>query len=288
MAFFVLNFTLSGTPRKRDLAAQARAMLAARLCGVPPRAQLRMKVGPGDRVIAYVGAPEKLFVGDAVVATGYHRWSEAEAARFPDWLGYDHGITLVDVRVWLRSLPLMSVWPQTIGARTNPRALWFGGIIELFPGDALTILAAGVRGSNEAPQREGARAPSAAPARLARPAPRKPREPPVVSGRQPGNGQPLGPPVPDFVRTPAESGAASVGREVSALPDAIAHADWGTAEAKRMVATAERGRGGVYVAHKARTVGQAGALPERMGVAGTPTTVLLGFVLVATARLLGP
>lgn len=57
MAVFVLNFMLSGTPRERDLAAQARAMLAAQLCGVPPRAQLRMKVSPGDRVKASMSSP---------------------------------------------------------------------------------------------------------------------------------------------------------------------------------------------------------------------------------------
>ena len=210
-----------------------------------PRRATRFNTG-----IAYVGAPEKLFVGDAVVAAGYHRWSEDEAARFPDWLEYDHGITLVDVRVWPRPLPLMSVWPHTIGARTNPQALWFGGIIKLLPSDGGAILAAGVGGSNEAPHGEGARTPSATPASS---------------------------PASAFVRTPAESRAAPAGREGSTLPDAIAHADLGTAQAKRMVATAELGPGGVYVAHEARIVGQTGALRERMRVAGTPRTVLLGF-----------
>ena len=48
-------------------------MLSARPSGVPPKTQLRTQVKPGDRVIAYVGAPERLFVGDAVVERGYHR-----------------------------------------------------------------------------------------------------------------------------------------------------------------------------------------------------------------------
>ena len=138
-------------------------MLSARLSGV--KAQLRMQVRPGDRVIAYVGALERLFVGDAGVERGYHRWREDEAARFPDWLGYDHGITLVAVRVWPRAVPLMSVWPHMIGARTNPKALWFGGVIKLLPSDGRAILAAGVGGSNEAPEDQGtARADSANPA----------------------------------------------------------------------------------------------------------------------------
>ena len=134
-------------------------MLSARLSGVPPKAQLRTQVRPGDRVIAYVGAPERLFVGDAVVEQGYHRWSEDEAARFPDWLGNDHGITLVDVRVWPRAVALMSVWPHTIGARTNPKALWFGGIIKVLPSDGRAILAAGVGGSNQCQTTKAPRVP---------------------------------------------------------------------------------------------------------------------------------
>ena len=212
-------------------------MLSARLSGVPPKAQLRTQVRPGDRVIAYVGAPERLFVGDAVVEQGHHRWSEDEAARFPDWLGYDHGITLVDVRVWPRAVPLMSVWPHTIGARTNPKALWFGGIIKLLPSDGRAILAAGVGGSNQAPEDQGtARAASANPAMSARPAP---PEPPAASVCQPGNGQRLGPTPGAVVGTAGEPPPAPAAGNRFALPDAIAHADWGIAKAKRIVATAE-------------------------------------------------
>lgn len=249
-------------------------MLSARLSGVPPKTQLRTQVKPGDRVIAYVGAPERLFVGDAVVERGYHRWSE-EGGRFPDWLGYDHGITLVDVRVWPRAVPLMSAWQHTIGARTNPKALWFGGIIKLLPSDGRAILAAGIGGSNQAPEDQGtARAASANPAMSAPPAP---PEPPAASVRQPGNGQRLGSTPGAFVGTAAEPPAAPAAGNRSALPDAIAHADWGTAKTKRIVATAELGSGGVYVAHKARIVAQAGALAQRMRVPGSPKTTLLGF-----------
>lgn len=62
-----------------------------------------------------------------------------------------------------------------------------------------------------------------------------------------------------------------------AQPDAIAHADWGSAAAKRIVATAQLGPGGVYLAHMAQPVGDGGSLLERMGVGGTPTRTLLGF-----------
>ena len=61
------------------------------------------------------------------------------------------------------------------------------------------------------------------------------------------------------------------------LPDRIAHADWGTAAAKRVVATAEL-VDGAYHAHAPRTVGESGGLIERMGLAArTGRTTLLGF-----------
>ena len=58
------------------------------------------------------------------------------------------------------------------------------------------------------------------------------------------------------------------------MPAWIAHADWGTAPAKRVVATAEL-RGDGYAARAPRPVGTTGGLLDRMRVAAEPA--LLGF-----------
>ena len=61
------------------------------------------------------------------------------------------------------------------------------------------------------------------------------------------------------------------------LPTRIAHADWGTAAAKRVVATAEL-KEGAYHAHAPQTVAEQGGLLERMGLTDRPgATTLLGF-----------
>ena len=78
---------------------------------------------PGDGVLVAVGSPDRVFVGDAIVASGYHRFSEEEAARFPSTLSYDSGLSLTQVRVWPRALRVMSVWPKTAAAVSNPGAL---------------------------------------------------------------------------------------------------------------------------------------------------------------------
>lgn len=81
-------------------------------------------------------------------------------------------------------------------------------------------------------------------------------------------------------------------RGAAGLPTRIAHADWGTAAVKRVVATAEL-RGGVYRAHPPVIVGPTGGLIERMGLHDqSDEGVLLGFdfpigVPRAYARLAG-
>lgn len=55
-----------------------------------------------------------------------------------------------------------------------------------------------------------------------------------------------------------------------APPARIAHADWGTAPAKRVVATADP-RDGVYFAHAPRTVRLTGGLLDRMYVGTQPS-----------------
>ena len=165
MASYVLNFTRGGTKEKKAMPAQARELLQIGLWGVPPTAQLRTKLITGDRVIAFVGAPDRVFVGDAVVQTAYHQWTPDEAARYPLLSSFDHGITLTQAQVWDKALPIMSVWPNTQGAKTNPKALWYGAIANLSTADADLILAARTTVTHSAP--------------TAAPAPGQPLSPPT-------------------------------------------------------------------------------------------------------------
>ena len=80
MATWLLNFVKAGTPQKKQRTAQARSLLEVGLWGVPSKSPATHQVKPGDRVIAYVGAPERVFVGDAVIDGAFHTWSADEAA----------------------------------------------------------------------------------------------------------------------------------------------------------------------------------------------------------------
>lgn len=165
MSDWVLNFTKGGVKHKKQLSAQARGLLDVSLWGIPQTAQARDKLAAGDRVLIYVGAPERVFIGHAMIAAGWHEWSPDEATRYPMTSTFAAGIALSDVVTWPKPVPLSSVWPMTEGAKTNPKALWYGAAVRVTKGDFEAIRQAGFNGTAPTPPAPPAMAPvPAAPA----------------------------------------------------------------------------------------------------------------------------
>ena len=234
------------------------------LMGIPPTAQLRMRPQPGDGLLIAVGAPDRVFIGDAVVGAGYHRFSEGEAARFPRWLAFDHGIALEEVRVWPRPVPVMDVWPDTVAAASNPRALWFGAITGLASQDAARIVAAGTR------QEASELGERVLVSRVLRKAD-------LLSDTSESPIARRGAPAPRPMIDHAGEAVRAASESPAWLPERMAHADWGASAAKCVVATAEL-RAGIYHAHAPQVVLAQGGLLERMRLSHRPgQTTLLGF-----------
>src|SRR4051794_12249063 len=122
MAIYLLNFVKSGTPHKQQLAGQARKLLEVGLWGIPPTSPASKHLQPGGRVVVYVGAPERVFIGDAVVDQEVHTWGADEAARYPMGGKYNVGISLKDVAIWDKPVLLKDVWPELEAAAKNPDA----------------------------------------------------------------------------------------------------------------------------------------------------------------------
>ena len=140
---YLLHFTKGLVPVPGQMPRLARDLVRRGLYGIPSTAMLRHRIRPGELVVVTVGSPHRVFVADAVVESGYHRFDETERARRPEWMNLDHGIGLRDVHTWSESVPIMSVWPRTAaGATTNKTALFYGTLIALKPGDDAVILAA--------------------------------------------------------------------------------------------------------------------------------------------------
>ena len=144
MGHYLAYATKKGTTQPQKVLVEVLQMLEAGIWAVPTTAQLKMKLTEGDGLLVAVGSPHRLFVGDAVVASRYHRFTEEEAAKRPPGLELlDHGITLARTRIWTRALPIMAVWPRTIASGNNRKAQFFGAISNLQSVDAALIVAAG-------------------------------------------------------------------------------------------------------------------------------------------------
>jgi hypothetical protein len=211
----------------------ARDLVRRGLYGIPSTAMLRHKVHPGDRVFVTVGSPHRMFAADAVIASGYHRFSEEERARRPEWMDLDHGFSLRDVRAWTQPVPIMSVWPETVaGASTNKTALFYGTLITLKPGDDMVILAAAARAAGAGPanpsdaDRDRTASSHAGVARRTR----------LAAHSNPVQER------PEEASARVQLALARAERSPRWLPDRVAHADWGTAPAKRAVASGRAAR----------------------------------------------
>lgn len=143
MATYLLNFVKAGTPHKQQLGAQARKLLEIGLWGIPPTSPARAKLKPGDRLIAYVGSPERVFIGDALVDHGYHSWTPADAARYPETATYEAGISLTDVAVWDKPLRQQDIWRKLAAAEKNPGAMFMQSTFALLDADGVRLVQAG-------------------------------------------------------------------------------------------------------------------------------------------------
>jgi len=140
LAHYIFNFTKSGAEKGKSLAEQAGALLESGLWGIGAKTPNRDRLAPGDRILAYVGAPEKLFVGAAALSSGTHDWTPEETRRYPgDWPG---GVTFAEAEVWERPVPIGEVWPRMSACATNPKAQFFAGILQIKRSDYELAVAA--------------------------------------------------------------------------------------------------------------------------------------------------
>jgi len=267
VASYLLHFTKGLVPTPAQMPQLACDLVRRGLYGIPSTAMLRHRIRPGDLVVVTVGSPHRLFVADAIVESGYHRFDETERARRPQWMNLEHGIGLREVRTWPEPVPIMSVWPKTTaGASTNKPALFFGTLITLKSGDAAAILAAGGRAASSAsvtPTVKGGDRAAVHRTDMARPTVPAADSMPIRVGRE-------------ETATRLRRALAVAEHNPPWLPDRVAHADWGSAPAKRAVAWAEL-QDGAFRAHVPSIFGRSGRLLEDMRLHGQRSRTLLGF-----------
>ncbi len=155
MKHYILNFTKKSAVKGTPLREQAARLLEIGLWGIGPKTHHKDSLAAGDRILAYVGAPEKLFIGQATLARGFHDWTPEEQAKYAGELAggeFPAGVTFSDFEVWEKPVLIDSVWSQTSASETNPDHNFMSGIYAaITPEDFETVVRA-AGGGVPAPQ----------------------------------------------------------------------------------------------------------------------------------------
>jgi predicted type IV restriction endonuclease len=138
MACYLFNFSRKGAAKGRTLREQAAELLDLGLWGIGEKTPLRTGLAPDDKVLIYVGAPERAFIGHARLATALHPWSPTEAVSYPG--NFTAGVAFAEAEVWPHPVLLGTVLPTLVLQKTNPGAHFFAGVIRLDAADYSAVV----------------------------------------------------------------------------------------------------------------------------------------------------
>jgi type I restriction and modification enzyme subunit R-like protein len=129
LAYYIFNFTKSGAEKGSSLAEQAGRLLEVQLWGIGSKTPNKDRLAAGDKVLIYVGAPERLLIGEGTLSSGVRSWTPDEALVYPgDWSA---GVSFSEAFTWERPVPIKDVWPRMSGSVTNPKAQFFAGVVQI-------------------------------------------------------------------------------------------------------------------------------------------------------------
>jgi hypothetical protein len=116
----------------------AAELLGVGMWGVAEGEPHRDALAPGDLVLVYLAAPNRVFVGRAELATAVHDWTPAEAHSYPG--DAPAGVLLTQVEEWEPPVPM-----EAVLARMDPsdkaRADFDVGVVRITESEYATALA---------------------------------------------------------------------------------------------------------------------------------------------------
>jgi hypothetical protein len=148
VASYLFNFTSVNAKKGVPLRTHAAELLTLGLWGIGPKTGNRALLQPGDTILAYVGAPERAFIGQATLASPTHEWEPHEKQKYPG--SFTGGVAFSTVAVWDHVVPIKTVWPETTAAKKNPGGFFQGGVVRLAEEDFNRIVGAANGGAGTA------------------------------------------------------------------------------------------------------------------------------------------
>src|SRR5512133_1323322 len=107
MAFYLFSFSTAQAAEGRPLREQAAELLRAEVWDIDPDAPHRDALSPGDLVLVYVAAPDRVFIGHAALASAVQVLTSTETHAYGGDLR--SGVVLSDVEEWDPPVPMEAV-----------------------------------------------------------------------------------------------------------------------------------------------------------------------------------
>ncbi len=128
MAHYLFNFVNGEAAQRPALREQAAGFLRVRMWGIDADEPHRDALAVGDRVLVYLGAPDREFIGRAELASAVHDWTPSEAQVYPG--DSSSGVSLVQVEEWDPPVPINAVLSQ-IDPAENARSDFETGVVRI-------------------------------------------------------------------------------------------------------------------------------------------------------------
>jgi hypothetical protein len=138
VAHYLLNSVNGDAANGSALRELAAALLRVRMWGIDADEPHRDALAPGDLVLIYLGAPERVFIGRAELASAVHDWTPSEAEVYPG--ASPSGVLLAQVEEWDPPVSMKTVLSQ-IGPSENAKADFQAGVVRITANEYETALA---------------------------------------------------------------------------------------------------------------------------------------------------
>jgi hypothetical protein len=137
VAHYLFNFLSGEAAQQPALREQAAGFLRVRMWGIDADEPHRDALAAGDLVLVYLGAPDRVFIGRAELASAVHDWTPSEAQVYPG--DAPSGVSLARVEEWDPPVPMHAVLSQ-IDPPGNARADFETGVVRITANEFETAL----------------------------------------------------------------------------------------------------------------------------------------------------
>jgi hypothetical protein len=142
VAYYLFNAVDVDPANAAGLRELAAGSLRVGMWGIDDDEPHRNALAPGDLTLVYLGAPDRLFIGRAEIASAVHSWTPSEAQEYPG--DSAAGVLLARVEEWDPAVPMSAVLSR-IGPSKTAKADFQEGVVRITISEYESALAVAAR-----------------------------------------------------------------------------------------------------------------------------------------------